>query len=171
MANTYTLIASNTLGSSAASVTFSAIPNTYTDLVVRWSARGATGLGNNIDFRINGLTTTVYSRIYLLGDGASASSSLGPDETSADMRAGYNPSNATASTFNSGEIYLPSYTASQNKPIGSFNVTENNGTTAYIGANANLFRNTSAITSVSIAAASGNLASGSTFWLYGIKNS
>jgi hypothetical protein len=38
MANTYTPIASNTLGASAASVTFSAIPATYTDLVMRWFA-------------------------------------------------------------------------------------------------------------------------------------
>ena len=39
MPATYTLIASNTLSSAAASVTFSAIPATYTDLVLRYSAR------------------------------------------------------------------------------------------------------------------------------------
>ena len=39
MATTYTLITSQTLASSAASVTFSSIPSTYTDLVLRVSAR------------------------------------------------------------------------------------------------------------------------------------
>ena len=39
MPSTYTLISSNVLASSAASVTFSAIPSTYTDLVVRASIR------------------------------------------------------------------------------------------------------------------------------------
>jgi hypothetical protein len=49
MANTYTLIASNTLGASAASVTFSAIPSTYTDLVVRYSAASCDAAVTDID--------------------------------------------------------------------------------------------------------------------------
>jgi hypothetical protein len=57
MANTYTLIESQVLGSSAASVTFSAIPATYTDLVLKFSSR-------NDD---TGVTETVYSSFYLYG--------------------------------------------------------------------------------------------------------
>ena len=43
-ANTYTLISSNVLASSAATVTFSSIPATYTDLVLRVSARNNDGV-------------------------------------------------------------------------------------------------------------------------------
>lgn len=172
MATTYTLISSSTLTSTTATVTFSSIPATYTDLVLRWSGRGATGVGNNCDVQLNGVATN-YSRTYLLGNGATASSSGsgGASETTMDMRAGYNPSDATANTFNNGEIYLPNYQSSTYKPVGSFNVTENNATTAYIGANANLSQITSAITSILIKPASGSWASGSSFYLYGIKNS
>lgn len=170
MASTYTLISSNVLSSSAASVTFSSIPSTYTDLVLKVSARG-TGNGNNIGLRFNGVSTGQYSRIYLMGDGATASSSIGSSETSADMRAGYNPASATASTFSNAEIYIPSYQASQNKPLGSFNANENNGTTAQIAANANLWSNTASITSLEILIGTGSFVSGSSFYLYGIKNS
>ena len=58
-ANTYTLISSNVLGSSAASVTFSSIPATYTDLVLRVSARTDADDTSLITF--NG-TTTGYSK-------------------------------------------------------------------------------------------------------------
>jgi hypothetical protein len=59
------------------------------------------------------------------------------------------------------------------KPIGIISNEEDNATEAYIAATAGLYRNTSAITSISIdsVTTSINLVSGSSFYLYGIKNS
>jgi len=164
---TYTLISSNVLSSSAASVTFSSIPATYTDLVLRVSARGD-NTGLLLEMTLNSATST-YSNTLLLGDGATASSTRNTGQ--AYLRAGYvNPSGSTASTFSSGEIYIPNYTSTTNKAMSSLGMTENNATTAYIANYANLWQTSSAITSISLQVTGQNFVSGSSFYLYGISN-
>ena len=164
---TYTLISSNVLASSAASVTFSAIPATYTDLVVRLSVRGD-NTGLILEMTLNSATST-YSNTLLLGNGATASSTRNTGQ--AYLRAGYvNPSGSTASTFSSGEIYIPNYTSTTDKPMSSLGMTENNATTAYIANYANLWQTSSAITSISLQVTGQNFVSGSSFYLYGISN-
>lgn len=175
MASSRTLIESQTLASAAASVTFSSIPATYTDLVVRVSAR-TTEAGPNelMIYTLNGNTGSNYSVTTLIGNGSTAVSNR--TTSAANIRAGWQDGDtATANTFGSAEIYIPSYKSTQNKPISNFSVAENNsGTTAdtYINANAGLFRITDAITSIAFATINGNnFKIGSTFYLYGIKNS
>jgi len=164
---TYTLISSNVLSSSAASVTFSSIPATYTDLVLRVSARGD-NTGLLLEMTLNSATST-YSNTLLLGDGATASSTRNTGQ--AYLRAGYvNPSGSTASTFSSGEIYIPNYTSTTDKAMSSLGMTENNATTAYIANYANLWQTSSAITSISLQVTGQNFVSGSSFYLYGISN-
>jgi len=171
MANTYTLIASNTLSSSAASVTFSAIPNTYTDLVLRVSSRNNdTGTSEGFLTQFNSDTSTNYSwRALLVGGGAPGSQGYSNQADIENRQAG---NGATSNTFSSMEIYIPSYTASQNKPVSSYYVIEKNVTDAYIGVEAGLWRNTAAISSIKLFN-NGSIvfASGSSFFLYGIKNS
>jgi hypothetical protein len=172
MANTYNFIASNVLSSSAASVTFSAIPATYTDLVVRWTGRVDTAaVTPSVYLQLNADTGTNYSYTALEGTGSAASSYRAA--TNAFIHIGRSSgSTATANTFGSGEVYIPSYTLSQNKPVGAVGMGETNATTAIMDATAGLWRNTAAITSVTVyPAASGNFVSGSSFYLYGIKNS
>jgi hypothetical protein len=175
MPSTYTLIKGETLASSAASYSFTAIPSTFTDLVLRVSARdtntGAIIAGTTFTF--NGSSGSLYSITKLIGDGTAASSSRRSNITSDEFY--YPGSNAgmTANTFGSVEIYIPSYTASQNKPFSTFGVTENNSTTGgdtEIDAWANLYRDTAAISSIAINAYV-TFAAGSSFYLYGIKNS
>ena len=173
MANTYTLISSNTLSSSAASVTFSSIPSTYTDLVVRISARtdrATTSTGIRLTF--NGSSAANYSYTYVLGNGSAASSSFTSNNTLATFGS-VNAATSTANTFSSHELYIPSYNASQNKPFSSSNAFENNTTAAEVSAYANLWSNTSAISSITFTqAGSGtSFVTGSSFYLYGVKNS
>jgi hypothetical protein len=168
MPSTYTLISSNVLSSSAASVTFSAIPSTYTDLVLRVSARADDTSRFKITF--NSDTSSSYSDTYIGSDGATPFSSRDQDTFIWGYYA-INIQSATANTFSNAELYIPSYTASQNKPLSLDARSENNGTTAYMAGLAGLWRNTAAITSVTLAAYSGNIVSGSSFYLYGIKNS
>ena len=73
MANTYVLIASNTLGSSASQVQFSSIPQTYRDLVLRISARQGTGNASvwariNVLYNNDDSNSTDYSntRLYTI---------------------------------------------------------------------------------------------------------
>jgi hypothetical protein len=171
MANTYTLIASNVLSSSAASVTFSAIPATYTDLVVRCSIRTNQAVVNPAAvIRFNGDTGSNYSYTVLEGSGSAASSAR--STPAGFMNIGrYNGSTSTSNVFGSGEVYIPSYTVAQNKPVSAVGMGEDNATTASMAANAGLWLNTAAITTVAVATGSGTFDSGSSFYLYGIKNS
>lgn len=166
---TYNLIASNMLTTSAASVTFSAIPNTFTDLVLRVSARGDTEGAVNGRFRIefNGdFGFTNYKSTSLVGDGSSATSSRSTERILVTM------SGQTADGFGSAEVYIPNYLSTVNKPMGIFGVAESNTANVNMAAGAGLYLSSSAITSVTIRQHSGtNFVSGSSFFLYGIKNS
>lgn len=172
MATTYTLISSNTLSSSAASVTFSSIPSTYTDLVLKFSARAATDTSPTaMEFTLNGSTTN-YSYTFLRVNGGTPQS--GNASNTYSIRAFTDSaSNDTANTFGNGEIYIPNYLASTNKPLSLSVVNETNATTTDYSpyAGAGLWSNTGTITSISIKQSTGNIASGSSFYLYGIKNS
>ena len=172
------LISSQTLGSAAASVTFSSIPATYTDLVVRISARSSNTGGSGYSYMqitYNG-TTSGYSDTLLYKDGTNATpQSQRASSTTFYSNAGtglpFPDAGATVSTFGSTEIYIPSYTVSQNKPASVFAVQENNSTTQFMAVDASLWSNTAAITSITITAGNPNFVSGSSFYLYGLKNS
>lgn len=172
MANTYQLIASNTLGSSAASVTFSSIPGTYTDLVLKCSIRSAdTSNTRGLFISYNGDSSTLYSIIRLSGDGATAFSQIASNATSSRLGT-VNSDTSGANIFSSVEIYIPSYTASQNKPFSAFPAMEDNSATAYISASAGLYRSTTAISSINLTLDGTPLIkTGSSFFLYGISNS
>jgi hypothetical protein len=171
MATTYTLISSNVLTGSAASVTFSSIPATYTDLVVRASARS--NFANTIELMlitINANSGSLYSMTAIYGSQTAVTT-----DRDSGTSLNFDPigaANNTANTFGNYELYIPSYLASQNKPVSTSAVTENNSAgNNRAQANAGLFRSTAAITSLSFAPRYGtNLVSGSSFYLYGISN-
>lgn len=177
MATTYTLISSTVLSSATANVTFSSIPTTYTDLVLRTSTRQDQSFTNAKLFGVyfNGDLNNNYSATVLNGNGSAASSTRTDNPGSSTAYdsiyvRGSDLSTDTASTFASAEIYIPSYRAVQSKAVGSFAATENNGTTAFISGLAGLYTGTTAITSIGIQAVA-TFVTGSSFYLYGIKNS
>jgi hypothetical protein len=168
---TYTLISSNVLTSSASSVTFSAIPSTYTDLVVRASVR-ADHANAEISFsmKLNGAVASNMSGTRLKGDGSSASSGRQTADTAIALQ-DTNAAGSTASSFTSFEVYLPNYLTTVGKPISAIiSAEENVGNPVTTTANAILFNNTSAITSVSFNRGADNWVTGSSFYLYGISN-
>lgn len=170
MPATYTLIASNTLSSSAASVTFSSIPATYTDLVLRCTARSDfAGKQEVLYITFNGGST--YSNTYIRYAGSTIVSAT--ESTSLYGIYGANGNTTTSSTFGSAEFYIPNYASSNKKPMSYTGVFEDNTTTSGGGGlGAHLYQLTSAITSITIDQENGtNWLSGSSFFLYGIKNS
>jgi hypothetical protein len=147
MPNTYTLIASNTVGSGgAATVTFSSIPSTYTDLLLKVSARSDASR-NNEDLLVsfNGSTSNRTWR-FLEGNGATATSASGTDGRFSTFDA----ATSTANTFGSAELYMPNYASSNYKSVSIDTVTENNATTAYAEIEAALWSNTAAINSIGL---------------------
>jgi hypothetical protein len=170
MANTYQLISSNTVGSGGvASVTFSSIPGTYTDLLLKVNARSIAAVTNaDVNCYFNGDSTS-FSWKVLQGNG-SVASSAGASSTSG--RLGIMPAaTATSSTFSNIETYIPNYAGANNKSFSSDSVMENNATLSYNELGANLWSDTSAINSIEIVSGNGNFVQYSSFYLYGIKNS
>jgi hypothetical protein len=164
MATTYTLISSVTVGSGgAATIDFTSIPGTYTDLVLKLSSRQSTAqVYGIIDLSINGTSTNESYRM-IEGNGSSASSNNGSYiYVGAAVGA-----NATANTFSNFELYFANYASSNNKSISIDGVGENNATTAYANLQAALWANSAAITSISLES---NFVQYSTAYLYGISN-
>jgi hypothetical protein len=173
MANTYLPIASNILSTNTASITFSAIPATYTDLILHISARSNdANTYDQINTRINGDNGSSYYDIYTSSFGTGGNnSSTGFSRTSMDMRF-TNGDTSTANTFGSAEIYIPGYTLTQNRIASNFGVSEGTATTQRMGITAHMFTSNTVITSLVFFPASGsNWLAGSSFYLYGIKNS
>lgn len=164
------LISSQTLTSSASNVTFSSIPATYTDLIVKTSTRSSNA--SNIilgALRFNGDATSIYSDTELYYTAGSAASTRFSGNNFAYSN--YSSANtSTASTFGNNEIYIPNYTGSTNKVLSSANVAENNSTDAGIASIAGLWRSTATVTSITLFPGGGStFAIGSSFYLYGIS--
>lgn len=172
MASSRQLISSQVLGTSAASVTFSAIPSTFTDLCLKISARTTFASTNgNVFVRFNSDSAANYSYTMLQGTASAAYSYTFPGETN-DFAGAVSGANATANTFGSIEMYIPSYTASQKKPLNSISASESNvASNVLIESIANLWQGTATITSITLSTDSTSFAAGSSFYLYGIKNS
>jgi hypothetical protein len=169
MADNYILLERTELNASAASITFSNIPQTgYTDLKIVFSIRTDNNSSNYLSAFItfNG-SSTGYSQRMLYGTGSSALSASGSGSY-LDWSAYGSTTAATASTFGNGEIYIPNYTGSTNKSVSADSVSETNATNAITALTAGLWSNTAAITSITFTGNSGNLMAGSTFSLYGI---
>ena len=170
MANTYILIEAKTLSSSAASIEFTSIPQTYTDLILVYSARTNDAARTDearITFNNN---TSNYSWKMLYGSGSSGNSAASASDSSIpgmQIPGG----GATANTFSSGQVYIPNYTSSNNKSISSEAIQEDNQTLAYMKIVAGLWSNSAAITSVKLSGATGSFVQYSSAYLYGIKNS
>jgi len=160
-------ISTVTVGSGgASSIDFINIPQTYTDLVIKTSARSNSNAGGTyteLGVSFNGSTASFTGR-RLYGTGAAAAS-----DTSAPLAGISNSNTATASTFSNGEIYIPNYTSANNKSVSTDSVQETNATTAIAMLTAILWSNTSPINQVTLTLGVGNFVQYSTATLYGIR--
>jgi hypothetical protein len=171
--NTMTKLATTTVGSGgASSVTFSAIPQNYTDLIIKASVRmsNASTLGYNTIY-FNGDTSVgnFYNYLYLdanLGGGPfSSSGSTLPWFTNTPA------ASSTSSTFSNYELTIPNYTSSNFKSGSMDSVGENNASGgAWLDFYAYLYKKTSPITSITITDIinSANFLQYSEFTLYGV---
>ena len=162
MPSTYEPIATTTLGSATATVTFSSISGSYTDLVLITQC-GSTA-GGNLQIRIgNGSVDTGsnYSSTYLYGSGSAASSGRASNNTYLQFQGMNN--NLSGNQI----IHLFNYS---NTTTFKTAISRSNAADLATSSWVNLWRSTSAINIMTIAESSGgNLITGSTFTLYGIK--
>lgn len=156
-----TLISSVTVGAGgAATIEFTSIPQTYTDLLVVLSARSNAG-DNVAYFRVNSATTS-FSQRFLMGTGSSALSG-----TDTQLYVPVSNSGHTSNTFGNTAIYIANYTGSTNKTFSIDGTNENNSTDVRQVIETGLWSNTSAITSIQIPCPGGLFVQYSTAYLYG----
>ena len=165
-------IYTQTVGSSgAASITFNNIPQTFTDLLLKFSQRSSSAFVQGYStIRFNGDTASNYSYTFVnnyanfSGSGRASNQSFGY----AGQVPGANSSNA--STFGSGDFYISNYTGSNFKSIIGEDVDESSTSNInFMLLTAGLWRSTSAITSITLSPGAGNnYAQYSTVTLYGI---
>lgn len=154
--STYTPIATQTASGSTTSISFTSIPNTYTDLIV---VIGVLGSAADIDLRINNDSASNYSVTRLYGDGANAGSNKASSQNSIQITLGGANPGVQILQFNNY-----SNTTSYKTMLQRLNIPG-----AYAGASVGLWRSTSAINRLDfIAQSANNIQANSTYTLYGI---
>jgi hypothetical protein len=156
-----TLVSTVTVGSGgAASIDFTSIPQTGTDLFLVFSLRSSDASQSIVTFRINGSNPS--AGIYLRGTGSAAQTTNGYVSLGA-----INLSTTTANTFSNSQVYLPNYTSTTNKTYSADTVFETNATAAQQYIIAGSQTSTVAITSLALSLpGSVNFAQHSTASLY-----
>ena len=158
--STEVAIATTTLSSASASITFSSIAGTYTDLRVVFVNKGGDG---GLRLRFNGDTGTNYSRTQIVGTGSSAVSARNTNFDRIPLE--YWGMDVTTPTFFTVDVF--SYAGSTFKTLlatASEDLNGSGSTSARVG----LYRSTSAITSLELYTVGTQFQSGTTATLYGI---
>jgi hypothetical protein len=162
---TYDLIASQTLASAAASITFSSIATSWTDLRIVLVMNGNSA-ARNPRFYFNTDTATNYSYTSVYGNGSAAASTSATGDNRILFQQGSNPS-TTVPTFFTADIF--SYTGSTYKTVlcsGSTDANGSGGTERLVG----LWRGTAAINQIVLDFGNATtFNTGTTAQLYGIK--
>ena len=153
---TYSLIQSQTAGGSITTVTFSSIPQTFTDLIL--IIDGTSSLQMDLNYRFNSDTGSNYSRTYLLGNGTSAISGRDSNGTSLPI------SSLNTSQSNCIVNFIDYSNTTTFKTI----LERANQAQAVVNTIVGLWRNTAAISNIGITT-TGNILTGTTFKLYGIE--
>ena len=157
MATTYTPIATTTLGSAQASITFSSIASTYTDLVL--IVNGAASNANTFGVQVNLDTGTTYSTTGIIGDGSTASSNRQTNST-----VGYVGALAT------NGVIIVNFQNYANTTTYKTWISRGSAASDSTQSRVSLWRNTNAISTIKLLEPSGaTFSTGVTATLYGIK--
>ena len=159
-------IATYTVPSSASSYTFTDISGAYTDFRLICSAITTTN-GYAMTLGINGDTGSNYSQTFISGNGSTAQSARYSNATNTSMYLGgwVNGYDSTAPTTITAEFQNYANTTTNKTVLWRSSTGTRNTESGVI-----LWRNTAAITSITIYAQSGSsIAANSTFTIYGIK--
>lgn len=169
--STYVKISTINVSTATNEISFTSIPNIYTDLKLEMSIRtDRADNGDNIGLVFNS-TASGYSDKHLYGYGTGVGSDSG---SSSFLRVGrVDAANNTSNTFSNGSIYIPNYAGSTYKSVSIDTVYENNASgNAYCEMYAGLWSNTAAITSIKLYVVDASFlqfVQYSSFTLYGIK--
>jgi len=148
-------------------IIFSSIPSTYTHLQIRGIANSG-GTNNTMNVRLNGDTSSVYTRHRLIGDGSSASA-LGQTSQSQIPFLGNAGLPTASNTYGVFVIDILDYAnTNKNKTVKILSGQDSNGSGG-VDFTSGLWPSTSAVTSVTVRINGGAYTTPSQIALYGIK--
>ena len=159
--STYTPIATANGTGSSGTITFTSIPQTYTDLFLAGTFSGTAG--GTLTVVVNNDTASNYSFTHLRGDGSFAYSNRNTNQTAWNMS--YSNSFAASPTYNA---FLANFNNYSNTTTFKNMLARYNSIGVEVMAYMGLYRQTSAITRLDVKATGTNFATGTTFTLYGI---
>jgi hypothetical protein len=161
----YDSLSSVTLSATQSSITFSGIPATYTHLQIRMITLVDISTVNT-HITVNSDSGSNYSWHELYGDGATVTAGAGATQTF--MKAGITQSTTTGYTGAAIVDILDYANTNKYKTIRVLTGSDANGSGYAILRSGN-WRNTNAITSITLTAGSNNLKQYSSFALYGVR--
>jgi len=166
---TYEPLATTTLTGTQATIDFTSISGSYTDLVISiYCQNAATSTGTRTGLlKLNSDSGTNYSYTSINGDGSTAASSRASSQSGGIYYAEIPRAGNGANVFGFARISFFSYAGSTNKTIVSENSADLNGSGNVVRI-VGLWRSTSAITSISLIGGSEGFTSGTRATLYGI---
>jgi hypothetical protein len=163
-AGAYDALATVTLTGNVSEVVFAGIPSGYKHLQIRAFTFGSV-LDENLRLRFNGDTASNYSRHSLNSNNTSTPLAYA---TAPESYIGIGGVGNTTYGYVSVNDILDYANVNTNKTVRSLNGTDRNGA-GYVSIMSGNWRNTAAITSITISPASGTLAQYSSYALYGVK--
>lgn len=174
-ATDYESIATTTVGAGgAATVTFSSIVGTYSHLELRMLARDSRATYGITDIQVtfNSDTAANYSWHLIMGDGANATADAGASSSNILLKGLSGTSTGVA--YGAGVLSVLDYSnTNKYKTTRALMGTDLNGTVGGLGGRVGLssgsWRNTAAVTSITLTPLTANFTQYSSFALYGIK--
>ena len=167
MAKTYEPIASTTLGSAAASYTFTSIPGTFTDLRAVIRCKTSHTSHSALILEINSDSASNYSNTRLYGNGSTATSDRFSSQTGLDV--GFMPPSTAGWGTIIFDVMSYANTNVYKTVLNQWETQAGASGSQYVLRQVGLWRSTSAITSMKFTFNSGNIVTDSTLDLYGIK--
>lgn len=161
--STYTPIGTTTLGSAAASITFSSL-GSYTDIFLVGQFGNTSG-GTTVGLRFNSDSGTNYSTTQMNGPMPFGSSWRGSNQTSISVFGSPIVSGTSGNLIDFGSVAIQNYS---NNTTYKTVISRNGWATGEVIAGVGLWRNTAAITSITLLASGTTFLTGTTFSIYGI---
>jgi hypothetical protein len=167
LTGTYELIATAFGTGSSGVINFTSIPQDYKHLQIRYTAKNSSTAAN-INITMNSITSGVYARHSVLGNGSAASSTNSSASQTSIILVESMANSTTANAVNAGVIDILDYTdTSKNTTIRALYGMADNLNRIYLSSG--LYGQTTTVSSMTLTTQANNFASLSRFSLYGIR--
>ena len=171
VSNSYESIATTTVGTAQATISFTSIPSTFKHLQLRWLVRSTATGGDNassLRMKINSSSGT-YRSHGLVGTGTSALAGELSSSTGEWNYYAIPNSSVTASVFGAGVIDVLDYTNTSKNTVSRMLAGWDANGSGQVSLQSHLWVDTAAVTQLDFTLATGNFAVNTSFALYGIK--